>query len=279
MTAALPSPAGADDTPAPSGAVDTPAPAGAAGITADDRNVGLFGTLAADWWNPEGSSKLLHRLNPCRMAWVRDQVVRHFGRDRRQRRALDGLSALDVGCGAGLVAEPLARMGARVSAIDAGDAVIAVARDHAAAMGLAIDYHAGDVVAFARRRAARFDVITCLEVLEHVTERAAFAAALARMLKPGGLLIFSTPNRTPISWGVMIAGAEHVLRTIPRGGHDWKQFLTPGETAALLADAGLTVGETVGIGWSPARGFHIGDDRRVNYIGWAVHSAAFPLHQ
>lgn len=246
-------------------------PTNSAAGTADDRNVGLFGTLAADWWNPEGSSKLLHRLNPCRMAWVREQAVRHFGRDPRQRRALAGLTALDVGCGAGLVAEPLARMGAKVSAIDAGDEVIAVARDHAAAMGLAIDYHAGDVVAFARHRAHRFDLVTCLEVLEHVTDRAAFAGAIARMLKPGGLLIFSTPNRTPLSWGVMIAGAEHVLRTIPKGGHDWTQFLTPDETTALLADAGLAVRETAGISWSPVRGFHIGDDQRVNYIGCAVH--------
>lgn len=237
--------------------------------TADDRNVELFGTLAADWWDPEGSSKLLHRINPCRMAWVREQAVAHFAREPRARRALEGLTALDIGCGAGLVAEPLARMGAKVSAIDAGAEVIAAAREHAAAMGLSIEYHAGNLIDFAEDRAARFDLITCLEVLEHVTERPAFLAAVARLLKPGGLLIFSTPNRTPVSWGVLIAGAENILRTIPKGGHDWNQFVTPEELTALLATAGLHVEEVRGITWSPTQGFHIGDDRSVNYIGTA----------
>ncbi len=239
--------------------------------TASSANVGLFATLADDWWNPEGSSKLLHRLNPCRMAFIREQAVRHFQRNIRQRHVLEGLCALDIGCGGGLVAEPLARMGAQVTGIDAGEEVIAVARDHARAMGLSITYRAGDVVAYARRHAARFDLITCLEVIEHVTDRPAFVGAIARMLKPGGMLVFSTPNRTPLSWGVLIAGAEVLLRAIPRGGHDWQQFLTPDELTALLAEVGLEAHDIRGMSWSPTAGFHISDDVRVNYIGVASH--------
>jgi 2-polyprenyl-6-hydroxyphenyl methylase/3-demethylubiquinone-9 3-methyltransferase len=238
--------------------------------TQDIENVALFGTLAADWWDPDGQSKLLHRINPTRLGFIRAAAVSHFGLDPKARRALTGLRALDIGCGAGLVAEPLARMGALVEGIDAGEDVISVARAHADAQGLAIGYGAGDVVAFAEGRAGQFDLVTCLEVVEHVTDVQAFVDAVARLLKPGGLLVFSTPNRTPASWAVLIAGAEKITRLIPEGGHSWKQFLTPDELTRKLAQAGLRAERLEGLSWGPAKGFHLSPDLSVNYIGTAV---------
>ena len=239
-------------------------------VTQDPENVALFGSLAADWWDPDGQSKLLHRINPTRLGFIREAAVAHFGRDPRARRALEGLQALDIGCGAGLVAEPLARMGAEVQGIDAGGDVIAAARAHAEAQGLSIDYHAGDVIAFSSANAGRFDVVTCLEVVEHVTDVQAFVDAIARLLKPGGLLVFSTPNRTPASWAVLIAGAERIARLIPEGGHSWKQFLTPDELTQKLASAGLRADRLEGLSWGPAKGFHLSSDLLVNYIGTAT---------
>lgn len=240
------------------------------GMTADEQNVALFGAMATEWWDPEGSSKLLHRVNPVRLAFIRDSVVLHFGRDRRARHALAGLAALDVGCGGGLVAEPLARMGAQVSGIDAGADVIEVARAHAAAQRLEIDYRAGDVTELAKAMPASFDLVTCLEVVEHVADVPAFLEALRGLLRPGGLLVFSTPNRTPQSWAVLIAGAERLARIIPKGGHEWKQFLTPDELTQKLATAGMRVESLKGLSWSPTRGFHVGDNMAVNYIGTAI---------
>lgn len=241
-------------------------------VTQDSQNVALFGSLAADWWDPDGQSKLLHRINPTRLAFIREAAIAHFGRDPRARRALQGLRALDIGCGAGLVAEPLARMGADVQGIDAGEDVIAAARAHAEAQGLVIGYHAGDVIAFSEANAGRFDLVTCLEVVEHVTDVQAFVDAIARLLKPGGLLVFSTPNRTPASWAVLIAGAERIARLIPEGGHSWKQFLTPDELTQKLAAAGLRADRLDGLSWGPAKGFHLSSDLSVNYIGTATKS-------
>lgn len=249
-------------------AVATPLSAHA---TADSRNVALFGSLAADWWDPQGSSRLLHRINPPRLAFIRDAAVARFGcADAPRHRPLAGLSALDVGCGGGLVAEPLARMGAAVVGLDAGAEVIAVARAHAAAQGLAIDYRVGEVTGLAAERPAAFDLVTCLEVIEHVADRAAFLAALAALLRPGGLLVFSTPNRTIAARVGLIWGAERIARLIPDGGHDWHRFVTPAELTAMMAAAGLSVRMIRGLGWSPWRGFHIGDDTAIDYIGTAT---------
>lgn len=238
--------------------------------TRDPENIALFAGLAAEWWDPEGSSRLLHRINPTRLSYIREMVVAHFGLDPRKRRALEGLRAIDIGCGAGLVAEPLARMGAEVEGLDAGAELIDAACAHAAAQQLAIRYTAADILAFAPRHKARFDMITCLEVVEHVADIAPFLAALSSLLKPGGLLIFSTPNRTPLSWAVLIAGAEKITRMIPDGGHDWKQFLTPDELTRHLAEAGLAVQGFKGLNWSPMKGFHLSDDLSINYIGTAT---------
>ena len=229
----------------------------------------FFGKLAADWWNPRGSSAMLHRINPLRLGYIRTAALARFGRAASDRQALAGLCALDVGCGAGLLTEPLARMGASVTGLDAAADNIAVARLHAEAGRLAIDYRGGSVEALASG-GAKFDLVTCLEVVEHVADRASFIAALATLLAPGGLLVMSTPNRTPLSYATLIVGAERVVRNIPRGAHDWQRFITPDELTALLAAAGLLVTEVSGLTWRPGTGFALGRDTSVNYLLTAV---------
>ena len=238
----------------------------------DPAEAAFFGKLADDWWNPAGSSAMLHRVNPLRLGYIRDAACRQFGRSTRDRTPLAGLRALDIGCGAGLVTEPLARMGATVAGIDAAPENIAVARNHAAAMQLQVDYRATSVEALAAT-AAQFDLITCLEVIEHVDDRATFFAAIATLLAPGGLLVFSTPNRTPLSHATLIVGAEWLLRSIPRGAHDWQKFMTPDEVTEALAETGLTVTDVQGMTWRPGTGFVLGRDVSVDYFGTAVRAA------
>jgi 2-polyprenyl-6-hydroxyphenyl methylase/3-demethylubiquinone-9 3-methyltransferase len=224
-----------------------------------------FGKLAADWWDPDGSSAVLHKLNPVRLKYIRDQADQHWQIDECSRTPLDGKKALDVGCGAGLLAEPLARLGSKVTAIDASPEVIAVAREHASAMGLEIDYHVGDVQSLE----GQFDLITSMEVIEHVADPAAFVKALAKRLTPGGLLIMSTPNATALSRLMMITIGEGTGR-IPRGTHDFDKFIAPERMKVLLADAGLKCLDVDGIAWSPTRGLHLSDDVRLNYLIAAV---------
>ncbi|MET4593935.1 MULTISPECIES: bifunctional 2-polyprenyl-6-hydroxyphenol methylase/3-demethylubiquinol 3-O-methyltransferase UbiG [unclassified Sphingomonas] len=243
-------------------------------ILASDRNVSAtidpkeaahFGTMAADWWNPKGSSAPLHQLNPPRLRYIRDQVDAHWHGDGAGFTPLAGRTALDVGCGAGLLCEPLARLGASVTGIDAAPENIAAAEIHAAQSGLAIDYRAGGVEGLD----GRFDLVTSLEVIEHVSDPAGFVRGLARVLAEGGLLILSTPNRTPLSRLAMITIAEGTGR-IPRGTHDWNKFLTPDELTALLRDAGLRVIDTRGLGFSPATGFTLSDSTSLDYFLTAV---------
>jgi 2-polyprenyl-6-hydroxyphenyl methylase/3-demethylubiquinone-9 3-methyltransferase len=220
-----------------------------------------FGKLAADWWDPTGSSAMLHKLNPVRLGYIRDQVDRHWQVDEHSRTPLEGKTALDVGCGAGLLAEPLARLGAKVTGIDATPEVIAVAREHAAAMGLEIDYRIGDVAALE----GQYDLVTCLEVIEHVADPSAFLKALAARLAPGGLLVLSTPNATGWSKLLMITLGEG-LGQIPKGTHDFGKFISPERMKTFLADAGLQCLDVEGIAWSPTRGLHLSDDLRLNYL-------------
>lgn len=232
--------------------------------------VALFGELASDWWDPDGRSKLLHRINPVRMGYIREALDRHFDLDPRDSRPLAGLRALDIGCGGGLVTEPLARLGANVDGLDAGEKVIAAAREHAAGQNLDINYEAGDAAEFATSRPAHYDIITCLEVIEHVENMPAFLRAVHAMLKPDGLLIFSTPNRTWQSWGALIFGAEKLLKLIPDGGHEWKQLIRPAELVQHFRKAGLQVTDMRGLSWSVSKGFVISGDMRVNYLGTAI---------
>ena len=191
-----------------------------------------FGALAADWWDPHGSSAMLHKLNPVRLAYIRDQIDAHWQVDARERYALAGRSAIDVGCGAGLLAEPLARMGAKVTGVDAAPENIAAAREHAAGQGLAIAYFAGE---------------------------------LAARLAPGGLMILSTPNRTMLSKLLLVEAAERV-GAVPRGTHDWDQFLKPEELTELLEGAGLEVIDRTGLSPSAAKGFKLGGSEALNYL-------------
>jgi 2-polyprenyl-6-hydroxyphenyl methylase/3-demethylubiquinone-9 3-methyltransferase len=224
-----------------------------------------FGKLAADWWDPGGSSAMLHKLNPVRLKYIRDQIDQHWQVDECSRTPLDGKTALDVGCGAGLLTEPLARLGARVTGIDASPEVISVAREHARAMGLEIDYRVGDVQGLE----GEFDLVTSMEVIEHVADAQAFVNALAKRLVAGGLLVMSTPNATSLSRLMMITVGEGLGR-IPRGTHDFDKFIAPERMKALLSDAGLKCLDVEGIAWSPTRGVHLSDDVRLNYLISAV---------
>ncbi len=221
-----------------------------------------FGKLAADWWNPRGSSAMLHRLNPPRLQYLREMVDRHWGGDPGGFAPLAGKRALDMGCGAGLVSEPLARLGAAVTGVDAAPENIGAARAHAATTGLAVDYLAGGIEAVAGRA---FDLVVSFEVIEHVTDPAAFVAGLAGVLAPGGLMLLSTPNRTALSWAAMIAIGEGT-GAIPKGTHDWDKFLTPDELGLLLGEAGLRVIDTRGLSFSAARGFVLSDDAKLDYF-------------
>lgn len=235
---------------------------GRATATIDPREAAHFGALAADWWDPKGSSAMLHKLNPVRLAFIRDAIDSHFGTDSRNIRPLSGKRALDAGCGAGLLCEPLARLGAEVTGVDAAPENIAAARSHAEAMGLGIDYRQGELSALGL---SGFDLVCSLEVIEHVTDKAAFLASLADALAPGGLMVLSCPNRTPQSRMLLVEAAER-LGQVPRGTHDWKQFVTPEELHALAEGAGLVLGDVKGIGWSPVNGLHLSDDTSLNYI-------------
>ncbi len=226
------------------------------------REAAHFGGMAAQWWDPKGSSAMLHRLNPVRLSFIRAAVDAHWAGDAASFTPLGDKTALDVGCGAGLLAEPLARLGAQVTGVDAAPENIGAAAAHAAAMGLSIEYLAGGVEAIAGRR---FDLVTSLEVIEHVADPRAFVAGLAEAVAPGGLLVVSTPNRTALSRLAMITVAEGV-GMIPRGTHDWERFLTPDELTAHLREAGLTVSPPTGLAFSPTRGFTLSDDIALDYF-------------
>ena len=211
----------------------------------DEREVARFAATAAEWWNPRGPYAPLHRLNPVRVAYIRDRLCERFDRDPRSLKSLDGLSVLDVGCGGGILAEPLTRLGARVTGIEPAVESVAVARIHAERAGLDIDYR----VATAEKLLAAgesFDVVIASEVVEHVTDPAAFVATLAGLAKPGGVVLLSTLNRTLKSFALAIVGAEYVLRWVPPGTHDWRKFITPRELRRLTRAAGPRTARPVG---------------------------------
>ncbi|RDE05000.1 bifunctional 2-polyprenyl-6-hydroxyphenol methylase/3-demethylubiquinol 3-O-methyltransferase UbiG [Sphingomonas aracearum] len=237
------------------------------GATIDPNEAAHFGRMAAEWWDPKGSSAMLHRLNPPRLRYLREQIDLHWGSDATGFTPLAGKRALDVGCGAGLLCEPLARLGAQVTGVDAAAENIAAATAHATLSGLSIAYRSGEASTLAGEQ---FDLVTSLEVIEHVVDPAGFVRTLAGLLAPGGLMVLSTPNRTPLSRLAMITLAEGTGR-IPRGTHDWNKFLTPPELTALAEGAGLRVIDTAGLSFSPTRGFVVGSDTSLDYLLTLTH--------
>lgn len=221
-----------------------------------------FGALAADWWDPKGSSAMLHRLNPVRLTYIRDAIDLHFHCDSSLLKPLSGKRALDVGCGAGLLCEPLARLGARVTGLDAAAENIAVAKAHAGPQGLDIDYRNEAIEDFTGRG---FDLVTSLEVIEHVDDPQAFVNGLAGSLAANGLMIISTPNRTALSNLLLVELAERTGQ-IPRGTHHHEQFITPEELEKHLNAAGLEVIDTTGLSYGPAKGFALSDNLSLNYL-------------
>lgn len=241
--------------------------------TVDAAEVRQFDALGAQWWDESGPMKPLHRLNPQRMAYIRDAACAHFGLDSQKVAALSGLTAADVGCGGGLVAEPLARMGANVTGIDAGEENIRIAAAHAGSRGLKIDYRATTVEDLAAKNRT-YDLVTALEIVEHVADVDVFIAACCDIVKPGGMLVLSTLNRTPKSFLLGIVAAEYVLRWLKPGTHNWKKFLKPSEIAARLAENGFRVTDVTGLVYRPLTGdFALSkDDMDVNYFITAVRA-------
>ncbi len=229
-----------------------------------------FAALADEWWDPEGPFRPLHRINPARLQWLRDALCARFSRDARRPRPLSGLRILDVGCGGGLLCEPLARLGAAVTGIDAVEAGVEAARAHAAGEELAIDYRVTSAEALAEAGEA-YDVVVSLEVVEHTADRAAFVAALCALVAPGGGLALSTLNRTPRAFVMAVLGAEYVLRWLPVGTHQWRKFVRPSELARDLAANGFRLADLAGLGYDPAADdWRLARDVSVNYLAFAV---------
>lgn len=238
----------------------------------DAAEIARFNALAAQWWNPNGPMKPLHRLNPVRLSFLKREFARHFGRDGAGMRPFEGLSLIDIGCGAGLIAEPMTKMGFGVTAIDLAEENIAAAKAHAAMSGLAIDYRTTPLEELPPEPA--YDAITLLEVVEHVPDVRAFVAEAAKRLKPGGMLIASTLNRTMKAYALAIVGAEYVLRWLPRGTHDWNKFVTPDELDADFASAGLDPATREGMVFNPlANSWRLSPDCDVNYLASATKPA------
>ena len=247
--------------------------------TIDPREIDRFADLAEDWWNPNGSMRALHKLNPLRIEWVRDRIAEHFPgpqgarRDVKRGRPLEGLNVLDIGCGAGLLSEPMARLGARVTGLDPAEKNVATARAHAEEGGLSIEYRAQSAESLAAQGAS-FDVVLAMEVVEHVVDMSAFVATACALTGPGGMVFISTLNRTFKSFALGIVAAEFVLRWVPRGTHRWEKFVTPRELADALGKAAFLKNDETGVAFDPfANRWRASRDMDVNYMLSAVRAA------
>ncbi len=238
----------------------------------DQAEIAKFEAMAGEWWDPDGKFKPLHMMTPCRLGYAVAQIAAQHRRDPKSLRPFEGLRILDIGCGGGLLSEPMARLGGQVVGADAATRNIPVARLHAEAMGLEIDYRVTTAEALAAAGES-FDAVLNMEVVEHVPDPQAFLDACAALVRPGGLMVTSTINRNPKSWLVAIVGAEQVMRWLPRGTHDWAKFITPAELAAMLAQAGLEPVDAKGFVFNPlAWEWRISErDLSVNYVTTAVN--------
>lgn len=234
--------------------------------TLDPEEIARFGAMADEWWSPTGKFRPLHKISPARLGFFREQICRHFGRDPNDNEALKGLSLIDIGCGGGLVAEPMARQGATVTAIDPSENNIKAASLHAEQQGVTVDYRAcraEDVV----EKGETFDVVFVLEVVEHVPSVADFTTMVSKLVSPGGIIILSTINRTAKAFALAIVGAEYILHWLPKGTHQWNRFVTPEELSEILENAGLQPRETNGLVYSPFKDqWKISSDCDVNYF-------------
>lgn len=235
--------------------------------TIDPDEVERFSRIADEWWDPTGKFAPLHRLNPVRLGYIRDRAAAHWKRDPLMGLPLAGLSLLDIGCGGGLICEPMARLGAQVTGIDAAERNVSVADLHARRQELTIDYRAATAETLAQS-GLRFDIVLALEIVEHVADVDLFLAACSQLVKPGGLIFLSTLNRTAKAWALAIAGAEYLLRWLPRGTHDWRKFLRPSEVVRGLGAGSIAAQEIVGIVYNPlSRTWSLSkNDLDVNYV-------------
>ncbi|MGH1458245.1 MAG: bifunctional 2-polyprenyl-6-hydroxyphenol methylase/3-demethylubiquinol 3-O-methyltransferase UbiG [Paracoccaceae bacterium] len=239
--------------------------------TVDPAEVAKFEAMAAEWWDPNGKFKPLHMLNPCRLDYITSQIAAEFGRDLDRPRPFEGLRILDIGCGGGLLSEPMARLGATVVGADAAAGNIPVAQVHAEASGLTIDYRNVTAESLAED-GEQFDVVLNMEVVEHVSDPQAYTTACQMLLKPGGLMICSTINRNPKSFAVAIVGAEVIMRWLPKGTHEWRKFITPDELYGLIETAGLRPVDRKGFVFNPITWkWSLSDrDLSVNYVTASV---------
>jgi 2-polyprenyl-6-hydroxyphenyl methylase / 3-demethylubiquinone-9 3-methyltransferase len=238
--------------------------------TLDRDEVARFARLSGEWWDERGPFRQLHRINPVRLTYIGDQLCRRFGRNAKEAASLFGLSVLDIGCGGGLVCEPLARLGARVTGIDPAAENIAAAKAHASAAGLNIAYEVATTEELAAR-GQRYDAVLLLEVVEHVPDAPAFIKTVAPLVKPGGMMMLSTLNRTLKAYALAIVGAELILRWLPVGTHQWQRFVRPEELASALSTAGLSLTGTEGLIYDPfSDEWRLGSDTDVNYFATAI---------
>ena len=247
-------------------------PSGATGSTVDPAEIAKFSRLSAEWWDPNGKMKPLHRINPLRLGYIRDAACRKFERNVKSLNCLSGLRILDIGCGAGLLCEPLSRLGAQVIGVDPSASNIAAAKLHADKGHLSIDYRCTTIEEMDVRE--RFDIVLAMEVIEHVTDIGAFISRCAAMLKPGGLMVVSTLNRNWKSFALAIVGAEYILRWLPRGTHQWEKFVTPNELEIAIEQAGLQVTADTGVMYNLfADRWQLPSDMDVNYMVVAEKAA------